>query len=121
MGQAVENLDATIDRPIVGGVTEAKVRVRLAEDIARNDEELIADRLGHELGGGAPRRFREHVKRTARLLQFETVLEALIKPVALAVIIRDDAGHVVIPGRDTSVLHNARRADKAELLQLDHL
>src|SRR5262249_37598252 len=49
------------------------------------------------------------------------ILQSLVDTIALAVIVGDMVGDVVIPGGDPSVLHHARSTDETELLQLDHL
>src|SRR5437899_6420094 len=72
--QAIENLDAAVDCPASGRVTESEVGIHSAEYVAGNDEELVADRLGHELGGGSPGCPGEHVEGTARPFQLEAVL-----------------------------------------------
>ena len=73
--QAIEDLDAALQRALVGGVAEAEVRVAAAEDAAGDEQQIVADRLSDELGAAAARRLREQVERPVRLDQFETILQ----------------------------------------------
>src|SRR5262245_37319121 len=94
--QPVEDLDAAVEGAVVRGVADAEVRVAGAEDSPRDNEQVVADRLGDELRPGPPGRLREQVKRPAGVREFESVLQARHEPAALAAIVGDVAGHVVL-------------------------
>ena len=53
-GHLAEHVEAALQGLVVGGVGDAEVGVAAAEDVAGDDQQVAADRLGDELGGGAP-------------------------------------------------------------------
>ena len=89
--QPVQDLDAAVERAVVGGVADAEVGVAAAEDVAGDDEQVVADRLGDELGAGAPRGAsgRGRTPRPASASSKRS-LQARDDAVALAAVVGDD-------------------------------
>src|SRR5512147_936021 len=88
--QLAQNLDAAIQRRVACGVADAEVRVLLAEGVAGNDEQVIADRLRDELAAGSPRSPREKVERSTAPRDLEAVLERAHQAIALLLVIGGD-------------------------------
>jgi hypothetical protein len=92
------------------------MRIAFAEDVSRNEQQIIADRFGDKFAAAAVRRFGKSVKRPLRTNQLETILQALVDAIAFLAIVGDDGGPILIPGGDAGVLHHARRTHEGELL-----
>src|SRR5262245_54754473 len=116
-----ENLDAALERRVARGITDAEVSVLAAESAARNDQQVIADRLGDEVAARAPGRLREQIERPAGLLKLIQTLETVAQQIALVLVCLHEWRDVAVPGRHAGVLHDARGADIRALLELDHL
>src|SRR5438105_7348426 len=114
--QALEDLDPTLDRGICGRIAEAKMAIFPAKNIAGNDQQLVANGLGHEVAARAPGSFREDVKRPSWLHDFEVSLQRFVQPVAFVPIGRGKRARIDVQGRDPRVLNHAGSADEAELL-----
>ena len=52
--QPAEDVQPAAEGRVVDGVGDAEVGVAHREDVAGNDQEVVLDRLGDELGAGAP-------------------------------------------------------------------
>src|SRR5262249_43269968 len=101
--------------------TDAEMAVAMAENVARDDEQVVADGLGHEVATGSPGSLGKEVKCTAGLYQFEALAQALADAIPLRAVVGDDAGHVEIRRGDARILYHAGGTDESELLELDHL
>ncbi len=62
-GQLAENVKAAFQDGGSSGVGDAEMGVAAAEDVTRNDQQVVANGLSDELGGRAPGCARERVKR----------------------------------------------------------
>src|SRR5579863_4827592 len=62
------------ERPLFGSVRNAEMRVARAEYAAGNHQQILANRLGDELGSGSPGSLEEQVKRSCSAVAFEIVL-----------------------------------------------
>ena len=98
-----------------------KWRVAAAEDVAGDDQQVAADRLGDELGRGAPGGPGEGVEGAFGRGELEVVGQGLDDHVALAAVGVDLGREVLVERDDPGVLDDARGADEAELLELGHL
>src|SRR5712692_2851544 len=96
------------------------MRVPPTESAPWDGQQIVADRLGDEIGPRSPGSFGKQIKRACRFHQLEAVFQSLIKSIALALIIGNEAGVVEIPGNNPGLLHHAGSADKGELLELGH-
>src|SRR5262245_4688965 len=96
------------------------MRVVAAEGDSGNDEQVVANRLGHELAGRAPGRLWEYVKRSLGLDDLEAIRQSTINAVAFAAVVGHDRGNVEVPRRYPRVLHHAWGAHERELLQRAH-
>src|SRR5262249_2307918 len=119
--QAVQDVQAPVDGLVVGRVAKTEMAVSAAERVPGDNYQVIVESLGHEFAGRAPRGLRKRIEGAFRLDYFEAVFQSLVEPVAFAVVVGDNGGHVIIPGDYARVLDHARGADEAELLKLDHL
>ena len=50
--ELTQDVEAAIERAVVDGVGDAEVGVAAAEDVAGDDQQVVLDRLGDEVGGG---------------------------------------------------------------------
>src|SRR5206468_620722 len=85
-GDAVEDLQPTVDGAVVGGITETEVRVGSTEDVAGNQQQVVADAFAYKFRAAAPRRPREEIERPLRFDQLEAIFQSLPDAVALAVV-----------------------------------
>src|SRR4051812_30562088 len=96
--QTVEDLDSPVQSLVGGGIADAKMSVLPAESLAGNQQQVVVDGLGHELGRRLTGSAGKDVKGPFRLDQLIAVLQALINPISFPPVSFDDAGQVAIPG-----------------------
>src|SRR5437870_3362607 len=97
------------------------MRVLIAEDVAGDNQQIVADGFGDKLACRTPRRFGEYVESAAGTHDLKSVLEAGIHKIALPTVGGGELRSVAIQGSNACILNNARGADERELLELDHL
>src|SRR5262245_40698376 len=81
-GQAAEDFAAAFEEAVVSRVREAEVRIVRAEDVAGDDQEVVADGLGDEFGPRSPGGLQEQIERAARAVDLVVVLQLLDHQVA---------------------------------------
>ena len=64
-GEAIQNVDAPFNSLVGSGVANAKVRVLVTENVAGDNQQIIADGFGDKGASRSPRRFGEHVEGAA--------------------------------------------------------
>src|SRR2546427_10045927 len=119
--EAIQNIDSALNGLVGGRVANAKMPVLIAEDVAGDNQQIVADGFGDKLACGTPRGFGEYVESAAGIRYLKSVLEAGIHKIALPTIGVGELGSVAIQGSDACILNNARSANERELLEFDHL
>src|SRR5438105_15253022 len=90
--QAPQDFDAAVQHRVADGVTDAEMRVALAESIAGDNQQVVANSLGHEGVARAPRNFREQIKRPTGDDELIPVLESGDETLAFMLVIAYNRG-----------------------------
>ncbi len=119
--QPIQNLDTAFDGAVTCRVTYSEMRVVPAERITGDDEEIIADGFRDKLRSRSPWSFRKHVEGTARPGHFVSTFQAIHQAITFSLIVRDNAGHVIVPRDGAGILDHARRTHVTVVLEFEHL
>src|SRR5262245_42930644 len=96
------------------------MRVSSAENVSRDDEQILSNGLLNELRGRFARRFGIKIKRATGLRKLIDPPERIGQEISLPAIVGDDGGDVKIQCRHTRVLNDTWCTNERELLQFRH-
>ena len=121
-GQFTEDVDPLFEFFFRGDITNTEMRIPLAENIARNDEDIIVDGFCDKRGGTGVfvRGLNEHIEGPARLSNFEAVAKFIQHSVPLNAVVVNITAHIFIEGRQDGHLKRGRRTDESVLLDHEH-
>src|SRR5262245_44657074 len=91
-----------------------------AEDVAWDNEQVVADSLCYELRCGPPRGSRKRVEGTLRAGELELVAKGVYNQLPLAAVCLDLLSQVLSPRDSPRMLNDARGTHETELLEFRH-
>ena len=94
--------------------------VPVAEYVAGNEHQVLANRGFEEFLTGSPGQFWKQIKRTAGSSDFVVILQPFVHQIPFVAVGINMPVDIRVECSHSSVLGRVRRADKCELLQLDH-